>query len=117
MFDAIVEGLEGIFNFIVDNPMIIVVIIAAIILYALVNHLVFRYRGYQPREKTMCALSVAGKERSLEYLRDFTQIPPEQLEIVKYLRSNEPVSTVALSKRFGKHNVEALIHKEYIVLT
>lgn len=115
--DSIVETLKGIFDFIVGHPEYIVLILAAIILYALASHLVFKYRGYQPREKTMCILSIAGKERSLEYLRDFTHMSPEQIEIIRYLRSHEPVPVAALSKRFGKHNVDALIHTEYIVLT
>ncbi len=114
--DSIVETLEGVYESIKGHPEYIVLILAVIILYALASHLRFRYKGYQPREKTMCILSIAGKERSLEYLRDFTHMPPEQIEIINYLRSHEPVPVTALSNRFGKHNVEALIHKEYIIL-
>jgi hypothetical protein len=114
--DYIVSILSRIFNFIVEHPQYVVIILAGIILYAIINHLVFRLGGFQPREKTMCVLSMMGKERSLDYLRTFTHMPSEQVEIIKYLRKNEPVSLGPLGKRFGKHNVELLIRQEYIIL-
>jgi hypothetical protein len=116
IIDYMVNILSRIFNFIVEHPQYIVIVLAAIILYAIINHLVFKIRGFQPGEKTMCVLSIMGKERSLDYLRTFTHMPPEQVEIIEYLRKNEPVSLGPLGKRFGKHNVESLVRQEYIIL-
>jgi hypothetical protein len=116
IIDTVVDTLTGIFNFVAAHPIYIVLIVAAIIVYAAVSHLMFRMKGYQPREKTLCTLSIAGKERSLEYLRDFTHMSPQQIEAIKHLREHEPVPVAAMTKRFGKESIEELIRREYIIL-
>ncbi|MBU7040322.1 MAG: hypothetical protein HXS45_05895 [Theionarchaea archaeon] len=115
--DTVVDTLTGIFDFFTAHPLYIVLIIAAIVAYAAISHLLFRMKGYQPREKTLCTLSIAGKERSLEYLRDFTHMSAQQIEAIKHLREHEPVPAATMVKRFGKENIEELIRREYIVLT
>jgi len=65
----------------------------------------------------MCILTVMGKERSLDYLKSFTHMTPEQISIINYLRKNETAPLGALAKRFGKENVEILIRRQYIVVT
>jgi hypothetical protein len=117
IIDTIVSGLVSIFDFIIGHPVYIVVVIAAIITYAVASHILFRTKGYQPRDRSMCILSIAGKERSLEYLQNFTHMSSEQIATIKYLRENEPVPLNVLSKRFGKRNVMILIRQDYINLT
>ncbi|MGD2249886.1 MAG: hypothetical protein PVF58_15875 [Candidatus Methanofastidiosia archaeon] len=115
--DSVVDKLTAIYTFIRTHPEYIIIILSIIVLYAVINHVMFKMKGYQPGEKTMCILSVFGKERSLEYLRDFTHMPQGQIEVIKYLRKNEPVSLNTLIKRFGRENVGPLITEEYITLT
>ena len=117
IIDAIVDVLYGIFAFIVGHPLYIALILTAIIIYAVASHVFFRVKGYQPVDKAMCSLSIAGKERSLEYLQNFTHMSQAQIAVIKYLRKNEPVARSTLNKRFGKRNVDILIHQEYVVLT
>lgn len=117
IIDTVVDTLYNAFTFIVENPLYILVILAAIIVYAIAHYILFKAKGYQPVDRAMCTLSMTGKERSLEFLQDFTHMSQEQIAIIQYLRKNEPVSRAALNKRFGKQNVDILIRKEYILLT
>lgn len=116
IIDAIVNALTSAFNFIMGHPMYFVLIFLAIIAYAIASHLFFKAKGYQPRDRSTCILSIIGKERSLDYLQNFTHMPPEQIEIIKYLRQNESASVSALIKRYGRENVETLVRQEYILL-
>ncbi|MBU7015771.1 MAG: hypothetical protein HXS52_09595 [Theionarchaea archaeon] len=116
VIDTIVDALTGFYEFIVAHPLYIAIIVIAVIVYAAVSHLFFRMKGYQPREKTLCTLSIAGKERSLEYLRDFTHMSPQQIEAIEHLREHEPVPIAAMAKRFGKDSIEELVRREYIIL-
>jgi len=117
IIDTIVSAFTRAFQFIVEHPLYIVLIFGAIIAYAIASHLRFRYKGYQPQEGKMCILTVMGKERSLDYLKSFTHMTPEQISIINYLRKNETAPLGALAKRFGKENVEILIRRQYIVVT
>lgn len=117
IIDSIVNGLVKIFDFIISNYIIFVLILVAIIIYAIASHVFFKTKGYQPKDRAMCTLSIAGKERSLEYLQSFTHMSPEQIAVIKYLRENEPVPLNILVKRFGKRNVMILVRQEYIILT
>ncbi len=117
IIDTVVDTLYNAFTFIVENPLYILVILAAIIVYAIAHYILFKAKGYQPVDRAMCTLSMTGKERSLEFLQNFTHMSQEQIAIIQYLRKNEPVSRAALNKRFGKQNVDILIRKEYILLT
>jgi hypothetical protein len=117
IIDAIVDAFVSAFYFIISHPQYIIIILAAIIIYAVVNHVFFKVKGYQPQDKAVCTLSIAGKERSLDYLRGFTHVTEEQIAAIDYLRKNEPVPLSALSKRFGKRNVQILIRQGYIILT
>ncbi len=117
IIDAVVNAFVQAFRFIVEHPLYIVIIFVAIIAYAIASHVMFRYKGYQPTEGKTCILSIMGKERSLDYLKNFTHMSPEQIAIISYLRKNESAPLGALVRRFGKENVEVLIRKEYIVLT
>lgn len=117
IIDSIVNGLVKIFDFIISNYIIFVLILVAIIIYAIASHVFFKTKGYQPKDRAMCTLSIAGKERSLEYLQSFTHMSPEQITVIKYLRENEPVPLNILVKRFGKRNVMILVRQEYIILT
>ncbi len=117
IIDAIVYAFYQAAIFLLKHPLYFMMFLAAIFAYAVASHLFFRLKGYQPREKTTCTLSIVGKERSLDYLKSFTHMPSEQIEIIQFLRQNESVSLVTLSKRFARHNVETLIRQGYIVLT
>jgi hypothetical protein len=116
VIDSIVDALYTAFNFIMTHPMYFVLIFVAIIIYAVVSHVFFKVKGYQPQDKTLCTLSIAGKERSLDYLKNFTHMSQEQIAVISYLRKHEQVSLSALIKRFGRKNVDPLIRKEYIRL-
>lgn len=115
--DGLVDKFTAIYDFIRTHPEYIIIVLAIIILYAVINHVMFKMKGYQPGKKTMCILSVFGKERSLEYLENFTHMPQGQIEVIKYLRKNEPIPLNTLIKRFGKENVGPLINEEYIEFT
>lgn len=117
IIDSIVSAFERAFYFMIDNLQYIVLIIVAVIAYAVASHVFFRMKGYQPSGKSECILTVMGKERSLDYIRSFTHMSPQQIEIIKYLRKNESAPLNALCKRYGKENVEMLIRKNYITLT
>jgi len=117
IIDSVVNGLVKIFDFIISNYIIFVLIFVAIIIYAVASHVFFKTKGYQPKDRAMCTLSIAGKERSLEYLQNFTHMSPEQIAVIKYLRENEPIPLNILAKRFGKRNVMILVRQEYIILT
>lgn len=117
VIDAIVDALYEVFYFIITHPQYVILILAAIIAYAVVSHVFFKAKGYQPKDKAMCTLSIAGKERSLDYLKRFTHMPEEQIAVIYYLRKNESAPLSALSKRFGRGNIQELIRRGYITLT
>jgi len=117
LIDAIVNAFYDAFVFIIRHPQYIAAILVIVIVYAVASHFFFRVKGYQPQQKTICTLSIAGKERSLDYLKTFTHMTQEQIAIIQYLREKESASRSALSKRFGKQNVDILIRQEYIYLT
>ncbi|KYK38918.1 MAG: hypothetical protein HXS46_12020 [Theionarchaea archaeon] len=117
IIDSIVNAFKQAFYFVIDNLQYVVLILVAIIAYAVASHVFFRMKGYQPSGKSVCILTVMGKERSLDYLRSFTHMSPQQIETIRYLRKNESAPFNALCKRYGKENVEVLIRKDYITLT
>jgi hypothetical protein len=116
IIDSIVRVMTQIFNFIILHPQYILIAFVIIIVYALVNHVLFKTRGYQPHEKAQCELTLLGKERSLDYLKTFTHMEADQIAIINYLREHGTVPVGTLTKKYGKVHLQALIRNGYIVL-
>jgi hypothetical protein len=116
VIDSIVGYMTKTFNFIITHPQYLIIVFVIIIGYAIAHYLLFKTKGYQPQDKKVCELTLLGKERSLDYLKTFTHMESNQLAIISYLREHGATSVSALTKKYGKGSMQALIRNGYVVL-
>lgn len=93
----------------------IVIAIGIVILYFVLTRVFFRGTVYKTSHKDpLYVLTMAGRERSLEYLEKFGEIKGVEVQIINYLRENENVTKKRLEKTFGTGPVRNLVKKGMI---
>lgn len=113
--DVLKDLILTIRNLIIDYLNIIVLISGLVILYFVLTRVFFRGSVYKTAQKEpMCVLTMAGRERSLEYLGKFGELRGVEVQVIEYLRENKNVSKRYLERTFGVTPVRTLIEKGMI---
>ncbi|MBU7013579.1 MAG: hypothetical protein HXS52_11375 [Theionarchaea archaeon] len=102
-------------NFILTYLLYILVVVLLVTVYVVVTRVFLRGSVYRTAAKEpMCVLSMAGRERSLEYLERFGELRGIEVQIINYLRKNKTVPKRYLEKTFGAAPVRRLIDDNMI---
>ncbi len=113
--DVLKDLITALRDLIIDYINIIVLIIGVVILYFVLTRVIFKGSVYKSAHReSMCVLTMAGRERSLEYLERFGEIRGAEVQVIEYLRGNKNVSKKYLEKTFGVTSVRTLIEKGMI---
>jgi hypothetical protein len=93
----------------------ILIVIGLVVAYFALTRTIFRGSVYKTAQREpMCILTMAGRERSLEYLEKFGEIRGIEAQVIKYLRKNRSVPKKHLERTFGKVPVKNLIDDKMI---
>lgn len=112
VIEDIVNLLKSLFS---TYQLYILIAVGLIILYFVVTRLIFRGTIYKSaRKEPMVALSMSGRERSLEYLERFGEMKGVDAQVIRYLRKHGSLPKKQLEKTFGSKVIRRLIEKEMI---
>ncbi|MBU7012937.1 MAG: hypothetical protein HXS46_19825 [Theionarchaea archaeon] len=108
------EFLENLYS---EYKLFILTIIAVIILYFVITRLLFRGTVYKTAQKEpSCFLTMAGRERSLEYLEKFGEMRGIEAQVIRYLRKHGSVPLKHLEKTFGREVIQKLLKNGMIAI-
>lgn len=108
------EFLENLYS---EYKLFILTIIAVIILYFVITRLLFRGTVYKTAQKEpSCFLTMAGRERSLEYLEKFGEMRGIEAQVIRYLRKHGSVPLKRLEKTFGREVIQKLLKDGMIAI-
>lgn len=110
--EDVVSRLKGFFE---TYQLFILIAVGLIILYVVVTRLILRGTVYKTaRKEPMVALSMSGRERSLEYLEKFGEMKGVDAQVIRYLRKHGSLPKKQLEKTFGSHVIRRLIEQGMI---
>lgn len=99
-------------SFVITFRLFILIAVGLVILYLIMTRVILRPRVYKTaRKEPTCVLSMAGRERSLEYLEKFGGMTGLEIQVVTYLRKHGSVPYRTLGKTFGEEVIQKLIKK------
>ncbi|MGD2248714.1 MAG: hypothetical protein PVF58_09930 [Candidatus Methanofastidiosia archaeon] len=118
VFDIFKNLFIDVKNIIIQYLVYILAVIALILLYLVLTRVVFRGSVYRTERKgAICTLTMAGEERSLEYLERFEGMKGIDIQVIEYLRKNQSIPQRKLEKTFGSAPVKRLIEMGLIKVT
>jgi hypothetical protein len=118
VFDIFKNLFIDVKNLIIQYLVYILAVIALILLYLVLTRVVFRGSVYQTKRRgAICTLTMAGEERSLEYLERFEEMKGIDIQVIEYLRKNQSVPQRKLENTFGSAPLKRLIEKGMIKVT
>ncbi len=99
-------------SLVITFRLFILIAVGLVILYVILTRVVLRPRVYKTAQKEpTCVLSMAGRERSLEYLEKFGGLTGLEIQVVKYLRKRRSVPYKKLGATFGEEVIQKLVKK------
>lgn len=112
VFDIFKNLFYDVKSLIMEYIIYILAVIALILLYLVLTRVLFKGSVYQTKRRgAICTLSMAGEERSLEYLERFEDMKGIDIQVIEYMRKNQTVPKRQLEKTFGSAPVRRLIEK------
>ncbi|MBU7044716.1 MAG: hypothetical protein HXS47_14080 [Theionarchaea archaeon] len=107
VFSDIMQTLE---DFFFSYSMYIFIVAGLIIIYLILTRVIFRGTIYKTAKKgKVCLLTMAGEERSLDYMRKFGGMKEIEVRTIKYLRKYNSVPYKKLEEAVGKDTIRNLV--------
>lgn len=109
---ALEDTLDSLKSLFVTYQLFILIGVGLVILYFVVTRVVFRGTVYKAaRKESVCVLTMAGRERSLEYMEKFGEVKGIEAQIIRYLRKHGSIPKKYIEKTFGSKPLQALLEE------
>jgi hypothetical protein len=107
VFSDILETIKEIFF---TYELYIYVAIGLIFIYIILTRVIFRGTTYKTSKRgKVCMLTMAGEERSLEYMHKFGGMKEIEIRTIQYLRKYNSVPYDKLSEAVGEETIDNLV--------
>ena len=112
IFSDIMTTLEELFY---AYSMYVFMVLGLVLIYLILTRVIFRGTTYQISKKgKVCVLTMAGKERSLEYMQKFGGMKEIEVRTIEYLRTHKSVSYKKLEDAVGEDVIQNLMREGFI---
>jgi len=112
IFSDILNTLEELFY---TYSMYIFIAIGLVVIYLVLTRVIFRGTTYRTSRKgKVCILTMAGKERSLEYMYKFAGMKEIEVRTLEYLRKYKSVSHKKLEEAVGEDVIQKLVREGFV---
>lgn len=109
---ALEDTLDSLKTFFATYQSFILIGVGLVILYFVVTRVLLRGTVYKTAQREpVCVLTMAGRERSLEYMEKFGEVKGIEAQIIRYLRKHGSIRKKYIEKTFGSKPLQALLEE------